>query len=440
MTLTPSCHYDRTLRYRVAHGPRGATPHLPDCASDHTCPGHRGCAPCEERHCALCGREHATTAQPQTCPECQGKVDNDLADTQAGYAALSAEALEAGHDGKLVAAAPIPGGDAQVLIGPTVRLDAVLVSRTYRDDHRRADAVPPLAVLAHWEDVYRTFLDQAGTSRPPKTARWGQKIAGYRRPTISSAIAYLRDHLPDIAQRTDGPDFLAFTREIRSLRAQIERALHDEREPERGVECFECGDELVRRFRDPKRCRHRTPARRRLQAALVRRAAAQDWLRVLASYPELGGPRVDEVKAAAALPASLVAEARTPCGACSRAWKESQGGLDDPGAGRSWECPGCRKEYSVAEYATAVRSSLVGGTDETGWCTLQAAADAAAEITGRPISAPTIRVWIARGDDIGIACRWVEGARGGVQVVSWPDVLRRAVERRSGQRGGRIGA
>lgn len=424
-TKIPTCHYDRLLNYRATRR------HADACPGDSTCPGTSGCEPCSQQHCAICGRQHTTHAQPQTCPECQGKIDDDLVDIQASYAALHVEALDGGQGGRLAAAAPIPGGDAAVLVGPTVRVLGVRYSRTLAEDHSVKDPLPPLAVLAVWEDAYREFLGHDGTSRPPKTARWGQQIAGTRRATIGGAVDYLRTQLPYIAQRTDGPDFLAFTRQVRALRSMLEHALHDERQPERGVECFECGEELVRRFRDPKRCRHRTKARRDLQDWMRRRAAAVDWLRTLRTYPELGDVRVDELRAAGAPPASLVAEARKPCKACTKVWKDSQGGLDDPRHGRSWECPGCRKEYSAAEYATAVRTSLVNGIDGTGWCTLQAAGDAAADITGRPVSPAMIRVWIARGDDIAICCWWKAGARAGVQLVFWPDVLQRATEVRS---------
>lgn len=438
-THVPGCHYDRDLGYRVTarHADNCPTLHH-DGDSDHGCPGRRGCEPCDHRHCVMCGREHTDHAHPQTCPECQGKVDDDLVDIRSSYAALSVEAVDGGGNGRLVAAAPIPGGDAAVLVGPTVRVLGVRYSPTIADDHRVKDAVPPLAVLAEWEDRYRAFLGHAGKSAPPKTARWGQTIAGYRRASIGGAIAYLREQLPHIAQRTDGPDFLAFTRSIRRLRAQMEHALHDEREPERGVDCFECGDELVRRFRDPKRCRHSTPARRHLFAWMHRRAAAQDWIRTLRTYPELGDVRIDELRAAAAPPARLIANARIPCDACTKAWKETQGGLDDPRHGRSWECPGCRKEYTPAEYATAVRASLLD-EDGTSWCTLQAAAGAAADITGRPVSPAMIRMWISRKDDIRWCCLWTEGLQSGPQLVYWPDVLKRATEVRSRQ-GGRIGA
>jgi hypothetical protein len=432
-----ACHYDRALRQRVTRR------HADDCPARtgalDPCPGNDGCEPCTHDHCVVCGREHSTTATPMTCPECQGKVDEDLVEILAAYAALAQEAMFGGSDGRLVAAAPIPGGEAQVLIGPYVKLPLVRMSRTTREDHRRGDPLPPLAVLAQWEDGYRAYLGHDHQPEPTREARWGDLVTAPRRATLGGSIKYLRDQLPYIAQRSDGPDFLAFTRQVRRLRADLEEVLHDERQPERGVECFACGDQLVRRFRPAKHCQHPTPAREQLRAWLLERQDAQDHLRTLATYPELGGPRVDEVVAAAPPPAQLVAAARQPCEPCAA----QPGGIDDPRAGRSWECPGCRKEYTPGEYANAVRTSLVDDRDGSGWCTVVAAADAAADISGRPVSPAMIRVWIGRGDDIPVACWWKQHARSGVQLVHWPSVLRRACEVRTtsrSARGGRISA
>lgn len=427
------CHYDRGLRRRVTRR------HADDCPTRHDdtaqCPGENGCEPCTHPHCVICDRTHTTTATPMTCPECQGKIDADLVDLLTAYAALEHQALYGAPDGRPLAAAPIPGGEAQILMGPYVKMPLLRVSRTTTKDHRPGDPMPPLAVLGQWEDMYRRFLGHEHTTRPPKTAMWGQTITGLNAPTLGGSITYLRDQLPYIAQRTDGPDFLKFTQQLRRLRAALEETLHDERQPERGVECFACGDELVRRFRPAKRCQHLTPAKVELRDWLLEREAAQDWLRVLATYPELGGPRVDEVTAAAPPPARLIAAARVPCKACAA----QPGGIDDPSAGRSWECPGCRKEYTAGEYANAVRTSLIDDRDGTGWCTVVAAADAAADITGRPVSPAMIRVWIGRGDDIPIVCWWKPEARSGVQLVHWPSVLSRAARPARGGVGVRRG-
>ncbi len=382
----PACHYDRDLGERVTNE------HRDDCTDPA---GHRGCSPCTAPHCQVCGRAHATNEQPVTCPSCQGKVDQDLAELTTAYDALAFEAIDGGGDGRLVAAAPIPGGTAQVLRGPTasrVRTYRGWTSIDYLKDHpisdrtgRPTDPIPPLAILATWEDAYRTWLGHS----PAQLA------------SVAGAVAYLRRQLPFLAQQTEGPDWHAFTREIRDLRAQLEHALHNGRDPERGVECFECGETLVRRWRRGIPCTHETPARRELHR----------WASL--GYPE-------------ALTVADVRQAYQPCGDCD------QGGIENPSAGQSWECPGCRKDYDPGEYATAVRRSLIDQQMGTaGWCLISIAASAAAEISMRPITAITIRTWIARGDDIGTACMWQEGKRFGVQLVYWPDVLERATEVRT---------
>lgn len=402
----PRCDYSREFNMRVTREHRDDCPNPAD---------HRGCAPCTAPHCLVCGRAHASNDHPDTCPTCISKIRQDLASIRSSYAALATEALAAGNDGKLIAAAPIPGGDAQVLIGPTVRLDMLRTFRKYSNaDWVRSDPLPPLAVLAQWEDIWRTWLHH-----PIK-----------KRATLGAAITYLDQQLDYAASHatTQGaPDWIQFTRQIRKLRASLEDALHDERDPERGVECFECGGTLVRRFRTARRCRHSTKARRKLEQALRRQQEGQVWLRTLGTYPELGPPSRRDTNRATPPPRSLIAEARQPCARCAG----HQGGIANPSAGQSWECPDCRKHYDPGEYATAVKRDLLDrNDDELGWCTLQIAADAAADMTKRPISVRTIRTWIERGDPIGIACFWKPGQRVGVQMVFWPDVLERASEQR----------
>jgi len=381
------CHYDKTLAERVTRR------HRDDCPDPAT---HKGCAPCTAPHCVVCGHEHTNNDHPKTCPGCIGKVRDDLIDIRTSYALLATEALEAGADGRLVAAAPIPGGTAAVLRGPTVRLDLLRVNRHTREDHavdakgHSHDPLPPLAVLAQWEDMWRA---------------WFGHQRGHRRATIGAAIAYLRDHAGDLAQETKGPDWLAFTKQVRTLRAQLEHALHDEREPEQGVECFECGDTLVRRFRDRRSCLHETPARLELAR----------WTRL--GYPEAMS-RLD------------VREARRPCGKCS------QGGIDDPTAGLSWECPGCRKDYDPGEYATAVRRDLLdNGEEGDGWTHVTMAAEAAQTLVGHQVLPGTVRKWMDRGK-VAAMCQWSceeleDGSLvplgWGLRLVFWPDVADEAL-------------
>lgn len=415
------CHWDHTLRERVTRD------HAEDCPSHHDsghgCPGDHGCQPCPRDHCVLCGREHTTLAEPLTCPTCVSLVDEDLTTITLRYDELADEATDAAGDGRLAAAAPIPGSTATILRGPTVLAGQVRTAPGVGHDelakaHHVNDPIPPYAVLGAWEDRYRAWW-----RHPRPTAA-----------TVPASVAYLRRHLDDFAQdtRPGGPDWLTFTRHVRLLRTRLEYAIHDEQVPELGVDCFECGEQLVRRFRDKpvKVCRHRTPARRRLQRVMLERRRAQEWLVVLAEAGRRPSPA--EAAAARRLPSrELVAETKVPCGACA-----DQGGLEDPRAGRGWECPGCRKQYDPGEYALAIRRGLLDqGPNADGWTHLSMATEAAHTLTGVQIPAATVRKWMDRAK-VTSCClvRYTRDEDGqprvrrwGARLVYWPDVADEAL-------------
>jgi hypothetical protein len=404
------CHHDRNIDGRVTNDHRDDCPHE---LGTGQCPAAgRGCAPCTAPHCVLCGRRHLDNDHPLTCDECVGSVRTDLDDIRWLCRHLRWQASRAGHDGRLAAAAPIPGGDAMVLLARAGRThDWLRWSRTLDEDHHAKDPVPPLLPLAVWAIQWRRYF--------------GHTLAA--KASVTSTTGYFADRLTAMAQATDGPDWPAFADAMTTLRRQLEQVLHDEKDPEEGVACFECGHRrLVRRFGKPHPCRHRTPAR--------------DLVDALATYPEL---RVTEAELHAA---------RRPCGQCD------QGGIEDPSAGQSWECLGCRKRYTPGEYANAVRRDLLtSGPDGDGWTHVAMAAEAASTMTGYVIPANTVRRWMDRGK-VAAVCRWtstVDGRRSrsvarpeerasfsevvaefsgrvvptawGLRLVFWPDVADEAV-------------
>lgn len=443
MTKPKPCRYERTLGYRAIKGE-----HADDCAAPTT---HRGCVECQEAHCAVCGRKHLEDQHPLTCPDCVGSVREDLTEIADLCRGLRRQAVDA--EGLSWASARIPGATAMVLMGPMVDPDDVITSREYRVTHRPHDPVPPLAVLARWQEVWAAWLnitpaDEAAThpavlkqraARAAARSAWlGQDEAGDR-ATITGAVGFLDRNLTRLAQQQptwrDGqpvipPEFREFARDIGKLRAQLEHVLHDEADDEGGIACFECGHQLVRRIRDPKRCRHKTPARARLAARLRARQQPAAWLTVLRSY---GIPATDAELDAARLPSPAeVAAARLPCEKCD------QGGIADPRPGISWECPSCRMSYSPGEYATAVRRDLadrqliagdvveVSSVQAYGWTDIALAADAASTLVGHPVFATTLRKWIDR-EKVASCCAWTPGHRWGQRLVFWPDVADEAV-------------
>lgn len=406
----PTCHWDRTLQERVTRR------HTDDCPT-HTdpraqCPGRDGCQPCTEHHCVLCGRAHLDTAHALTCDECIGGVREDLNEILWLCRHLRWQAARGAVDGKLLAAAPIPGGDAMVMIaraGESTNVDDATWGRPVDEYHRPGDPIPPLLPLAAWNQAWRAHL---GHRLPAK-------------PSVTGTVRYLQDQLTVISQHTGpGPDWLGFAADMTGLRRQLEAILHDEQNPEQGVGCFECGRQLVRRFGKANPCRHQTPARKQLAQAQRDAAAARTWLQVLRTYPELGDPTWPELLAAK-VPESLEHAARVPCAACASS-RAGQGGIEDPSVGQSWECLGCRKRYTPGEYANAVRADLLtSGPNGDGWTHIAMAAEAASTQTGIVITAGTVRKWAEHGK-VPSVCRWSKGARLGLRLVFWPDVADQA--------------
>lgn len=348
-------------------------------------------------HCGLCRSRYLNNDDPVVCPGCVGRVRTMLDDLGLAYVALWPRATNAADDGKLAAAAPIPGGTAHVLVGPFVRMDILRTSREMANDHLRSDPMPPLSVLAQWESIWRAAF---GLEQPAAA------------PTMKRALRYLRDHLTDMSRRASiNPSFVTFARSIRRLRDSLEQALHDERKPEVGVECFECGDRLIRRFKAPRPCSC--------------------------------GPRPSQIA-----PIAVAAWEAKHAG-------HSQGGLDSPAPAEGWECPGCGQHYDPHGYLRATRQSLFDTADGDGWVTLPQAAETARDIAGRPVTPKMIRAWVERGDEIGLCSPWTSPAAveplpyawevvpgapqarhgGRAQLAWWPDVLDRALNfRRRGRR------
>jgi len=429
---TPACHYDRDLEQRVIRTRR----------PDDQGAGPDELVPCTHPHCVICGREHTTHAHPLTCPTCIAAVRRDLEDIR--WLARHLRWHAARGEGLAVPSARIPGGDALVAIARAGAGWDDLHTRfgplkdnpkadLLTEDHPADDVMPVLLPLLGWEHQWRTHFGHTRrtTDRSPVTA----------------ITRYFEDQLDRMAQTTTGPDWQTFTADITALRRQLEGILHDERDPERGVPCFECGDRLVRRFGDPRPCRHQTPARRHLTEVERRAAAGRATLAAIATYPELRGEHVTTVDpvterpvtswvpgeypsgwtpaelAAARPPSSAeVSAARIPCTDCV---DRGQGGIDNPAVGQSWECLGCRKQYTPGEYAHAVRRHLLtSGPNGDSWTHIGMAAEAAT-MMGVPVTPSTVRRWMDRNQVIAV-CRWTPHVTWGLRLVYWPSVKERA--------------
>lgn len=445
MSKPKPCRYERTLGYRAVKGE-----HADDCTDPTT---HRGCVECTHPHCGVCGRAHLEDQHPMTCPGCVGSVREDLGEIGDLCRQLRPQAVDA--EGLAWASARIPGATAMVLMGPQVDPGQVPHDAEYRKTHRPSDPLPPLTVLARWQELWADWLGvtPAGAPLHPGLAKALDAQRNSRaswlgiptgdRATITRAIGFLDRHLTNIAQTRPGwvdgnlvapPEFSEFATQIGKMRAQLEHVLHDESEDEAGIACFECGHQLVRRIRDPKRCRHKTDARRALAERMHDRVDPAAWLEVLRGY---GIPAWDHEIEEARLPTPVeIAAARLPCERCD------QGGVTDPTPGISWECPSCRMRYTPGEYANAVRRDLadrrlIAGDDveissvqSYGWTDITLAADAATTLVGFPVYTTTLRKWVER-EKVSACCAWSydELPNGdlvphpwGQRLVFWPDV------------------
>lgn len=411
MTQPKPCLYDRNRGHRIIRGQHDTgCPNIRDCD---------GCTPCLEPHCSVCGRRHLSNTHPLNCARCIGRIRGDLTAIVDDCRLLRDQAAHGGSDGRLWAAAPIPGGDAMVLIGPNAGYEAWAnratsamfgrVDDRYLDDHRDGDPVPPLLMLARWEDEWRTALDQEPGPRA----------------SISRCVAYLDTHLTRMGQ-TAVPDFVEFARDIAGLRTQLEAVLHDERVPDLGVDCFECGKRLVRRHRDPKPCEcgprpvlqhaEHGPCSCRFGVVVEQPAPDHDPVTVRV-YDDPIEDHVHPRDDLSCLACHIEAE-----------WEaahagHAQGGLDEPTPGIGWECPSCRLRLSPRDYGMAVRRDLLNETDVDEWTSVQHAAVAASVLIGGKVEQDTIRKWMQRDMRVASKCTWEPGRRFGRRLVFWPDVV-----------------
>lgn len=395
MTAPKRCHpYDADRARRMA-GSRHAGP----CAD---------CEPCDQRHCGVCGWRHVDDQHPQTCAECVPAVREDLDVIAQLHEALPVEAQHHPTD-------TAPGSTRLDVMGRQAM--ALNVARHWRPAERQelragagdvrggehgwdsldTDPIPPLLILAGWEDDWRKKLQTPTRDRA----------------TVAGACAYLDKQLTLMAQSHGA--FVEFVRDIRRLRSQLEDVLADGVRCVEGVECFECGTSLVRRYRDPRPCPHARGLAERI---------ARDCRRPVLSCedPACWGCRdrrmAEDTRVRQAIRVEL-AEHHCP-----------QGGIDDPRPGFAWECPVCRRRYSPGEYVRAVRADLLDSGEANAWADITTAADAASVIVGRPIPTSTVRTWMSRGL-VGVGCAWSQGVRMGRRVVAWLDVAEQASERRS---------
>lgn len=219
---------ERGCIWRGSERPRTlAGRHADDCDGEHC----RGCLPCPDPHCVVCGIEHV---DEMTCPGCVGQAREDLTEVRDLFATLPGQAAFGGNDGRLEASRPILGGEAMVMLAPSSDGRAATRGKhAGRDASHLADEHPdeapmPEITLMGWEDDWRSLLGSPTSDLV----------------TVDASAAYLLDHLSWAAQHH--PAFDAFAAEMRQQRARIEDVLHTGQRPWLGAPCETCGQPLER--------------------------------------------------------------------------------------------------------------------------------------------------------------------------------------------------
>lgn len=226
-----NCRYDREAKRHLLRE------HLADCTII-ACPG---CAPCTHdedgnpvRHCRA--RTRCTTHLrwgEHTCPECLGKIRDNLAAIVDDLALMPAEAAEQGVDSE---PANLAGPHADYVTAQWRLVNASRAGQTVDE----LDMRDPYTCLTMHE---RTIREHLGHDEHTLVSA-----------TISGAATYLGWALTDLARDEDGTLLLAaLLGDTAVLRSHVEAALRDSRTPERGIPCPDCTRDAEEKRREPPR-------------------------------------------------------------------------------------------------------------------------------------------------------------------------------------------
>lgn len=229
-----NCRFVSTTEPRVI-----SRRHSDPCA----CDGERGCLPCPEMHCVICGKEHARAA----CTGCLDAARSDLHAIGDLCVALPGEAVEKGvqSEAMMLLGPAANSGDWQRLamsaamgrlcecsegLCPSLR-GRPCPRAAYLEDCR--DELHPVWVLGTWEQVWRDHLDHQ--TEAPFTLGGGWSY-------LDTQIGYMADQVE--------PAFDEFARDLRSCRGHLEDVLRDGVREERGAPCIQCGTAMVKSGED----------------------------------------------------------------------------------------------------------------------------------------------------------------------------------------------
>ena len=219
------CRWDRDAKKHLLRE------HLPECV-DVAC---KGCRPCTHdehgnpvRHCRT--RNRCTSHldwHEVTCPECVGKVRNNLARVVDLLAVMPAEAEQRGVNSE---PANLAGPHADYVTAQWRLVNADRAGITVEE----LDLRDPYTCLTLHE---RTIREDLGHDEMTLVSE-----------TVAGAVSYLSWVLTDLARDAERTPLLtALQADARVLVDHMEAALRDGRAPERGIPCPECIVDLGRK-------------------------------------------------------------------------------------------------------------------------------------------------------------------------------------------------
>jgi hypothetical protein len=204
---------------------------------EEDCPGDcRGCQPCTEPKCRVCGVEHADGA----CPDCLNEVRDNLDEIRHKCDALPEEVEVRGVNGEaMTLLGPVSNPEARqhweasVLAGRIVPMecDAREVEDVARWLETADDERHPLLVIGTWSMTYRDAFEH-------------DEPTG--RVDLVNELGYIERNLTYMAGFEHVP-FEDFARDVRSCVAHLEQVLGDSNRGERtNIDCLDCGAALER--------------------------------------------------------------------------------------------------------------------------------------------------------------------------------------------------
>jgi hypothetical protein len=190
--------------------------------------------------CYVCNRQSLTDFERQTCAKCIARTRANLADIESLFGRLEGYLIESRFPANSGAEIRGSGDDEQPIADALVMLawggagwDAMSRrgNREHIADELDSDPQSVPGLLAVHEDDWRVQL------RDPAAGP----------PMVASSVDYLNRNLSRMAQSYS--EFDTFAQDIHNLRSRIRTAIGLSERPVEGANCFDCGEQLVRRYR-----------------------------------------------------------------------------------------------------------------------------------------------------------------------------------------------